>query len=76
MQLMKSDSFNSELSKSVGKPTVNLPDSAAAMLKPDDLDTPTSEAEAWAYDEPACNWQPLRQDDQDCGDGVVCPPCN
>jgi len=76
MQLMKSNSSNSEQSKLVGKPMVKLPNAAAAMLKPDDLDAPISEAEAWAYDEPACKWQPLRQDDQDCGDGVICPPCN
>jgi hypothetical protein len=76
MQRMKPNSFNSEPSKLPGKPITHSSHSIAALLKPDDLDTPISEAEAWAYDEPACNWRPLNQDDRDCGEGVVCPPCD
>jgi hypothetical protein len=74
---MKQDSFNSEASQLASKPTVELPDPAPVLLTPPDLDQDAlSEEDSWAYDEPACNWRPLKQDDQDCGDGVVCPPCN
>lgn len=27
------------------------------------------------YDEPRCNWKPTQQSDDDCGDGLDCPPC-
>jgi hypothetical protein len=28
------------------------------------------------YDEPRCNWTPTGHSDDDCGEGVICPPCN
>lgn len=27
------------------------------------------------YDEPRCHWTPSRHLDEDCGEGVICPPC-
>lgn len=74
---MKQDSFNADLSQVADKPIVDLPNPAPASLTPPDLAQDTvSEEDAWAYDEPACQWRPLGRDDQDCGDGVICPPCD
>ena len=27
------------------------------------------------FDEPSCKWKPLGRNDEDCGEGVICPPC-
>jgi hypothetical protein len=85
MQLMKPDfsqsNSPSKLSEMAGKPSVTVPSSASGSLTPPGLDSdlgdePVSEEEAWSYDEPSCNWQPLGKQAQDCGEGVVCPPCD
>lgn len=36
----------------------------------DDIDE-----ENWDFDDPNCRWRPPGQNDEDCGEGVVCPPC-
>lgn len=28
------------------------------------------------YDEPRCRWKPASQSEDDCGEGLSCPPCN
>ncbi|MGF1482585.1 MAG: hypothetical protein ACFB4I_24440 [Cyanophyceae cyanobacterium] len=50
---------------------------AQSLFKPSSPLEPLSEnsvEDDLGYDEPSCSWNPGESDD-DCGEGVVCPPC-
>lgn|GEM_PF-5246804 len=68
---------NTSSKSSITTPTTPeepLPSQLLATVPEENTDS-ESEDEDPGYDEPTCHWTPTKHLDEDCGEGVICPPC-
>ncbi len=66
-------SSNLSLTKPIN-PEEPLPRELVAAIAEENTDSENNDDDP-GYDEPTCHWTPTKHLDENCGEGVICPPC-
>ena len=67
------------MDQALSQTSAQTPDESTTLTSPEFPSEEQSELDNQddlGYDEPRCSWSPTEDANQDCGEGLICPPCD